>query len=102
VRGITVYSRALAHASTCRARPPCFCPLGDLRHNLDQVSIRVPQQCVAVVIAGVVWRLNDAYTSGFQLRERGVHFIRPYDQDHGGAAGRRIDSVHPLCCLQCS
>ena len=54
------------------------------------------------MITAGVRRLDDRSAGGCQLLEGFIQVVRPYDQGHGGAAGRRVDSVHSLRCLHCT
>jgi hypothetical protein len=76
--------------------------LGYSGHDLDEVSIGVAEKGVAVVLADVVGRLDDGSAGGSELFVGFVDILGPYDQAHGRAAGRRVDSMHSLSCFDCA
>jgi hypothetical protein len=76
--------------------------LGHPGHDLDEVSIRVAQKSVAIVLADVARRLDDGSAGGCEVLVGFVDVLGPYDQGHGGGAGRRVDSMHSLRRLHCA
>ena len=54
------------------------------------------------MLSDVVRRLDDRGASGSELLVGLVDILGPYDQGHGRAAGRRVDSMHSLGCFHCA
>ncbi len=76
-----------------------LCYSGD---ELDEVSIGIAQERVAVVFTDVVRWLDDGSAGGFEMLVGIVDVVYPYDERHGMVAGRRVDSMDPLGCFNCA
>jgi hypothetical protein len=70
--------------------------LGDHFH---EISIGIAYQRISIVVAGIVRRLNHRHAGRYEFGVGLIDVIRPYDEDHRGSAGCRLDAVHPSDCL---
>jgi len=64
--------------------------------DFDEVAVGVAQQCAAVTATRVMRGLNYGSSRGCQQFEGLVDVVGPHNQDHCRAAGRGVNSVHPL------